>query len=145
MKITSAISLYFLNTHLLLICQRLLFGHEDLPSRFIYDYQRLEGFPNSDLRYVSFLQILISLCHSITRFVEVSVVSHLTHSLVRRQKFNFNVFDRLNLGIQQYIAFNPKLFSYQTADDKIFVCKFSKKFKSKLYNIENTKTRGQIM
>ena len=31
----------------------------------------------------------------------------------------------------------------QKADDKIFVCKFSKNIKSKLYHIENSKTRGQ--
>ena len=32
-----------------------------------------------------------------------------------------------------------------SADDKIFICKFSKKFKSKLYHIENSKTRGQTV
>ena len=32
---------------------------------------------------------------------------------------------------------------YQKADDKIFVCKFSKTFWSKLYHIENSKIRGQ--
>ena len=34
---------------------------------------------------------------------------------------------------------------YQKADDKIFVCKFSKHVKSKLYCIENSKTRGQTV
>ena len=33
-----------------------------------------------------------------------------------------------------------KLFNYQKADDKIFVCKFSK-----LYHIENSKTSGQTV
>ena len=32
---------------------------------------------------------------------------------------------------------------YQKADDKIFVCKFSKNVKSKLYNIQKSKTGGQ--
>ena len=36
-----------------------------------------------------------------------------------------------------------KIFKYQKADDKIFVCKFSKNVKSKLYYIENSKTREQ--
>ena len=31
------------------------------------------------------------------------------------------------------------------ADDKIFVCKFSKNVKSKLYPIENSETRGQTV
>ena len=39
------------------------------------------------------------------------------------------------------LCFKP--FNYQKADNKIFVCRFSKKFKSKLYHIENLKTRGQ--
>ena len=38
-----------------------------------------------------------------------------------------------------YFIFNRK------ADDKIFVCKFSKNVKSKLYHIENSKTRGQTV
>ena len=38
-----------------------------------------------------------------------------------------------------------KLFDYQTADDKISVCKFSKNVKPKLYHIENSKTRGQTV
>ena len=33
----------------------------------------------------------------------------------------------------------------QKADNKIFVCKFSKNVKSKLYHIENSKTRGQTV
>ena len=37
-----------------------------------------------------------------------------------------------------------KLFNYQKADDKIFVCKFKKKW-SKQYHIENSKTRGQTV
>ena len=37
------------------------------------------------------------------------------------------------------------LFNYQKADNKMFVCKFSKNFKSKLYHIENSKTRGQTV
>ena len=37
------------------------------------------------------------------------------------------------------------LFNYPKADDKILVCKFPKNLKSKLYQIENTKTRGQIV
>ena len=35
--------------------------------------------------------------------------------------------------------------NYQKADDRIFVCKFSKKFKPKLYQMENSKTRDQIV
>ena len=35
--------------------------------------------------------------------------------------------------------------NYQKADDKIFVCKFSKNVKSKLYYIENSATRGQTV
>ena len=34
---------------------------------------------------------------------------------------------------------------YQKADDKFFVCKFSKNVKSKLYHTEYSKTRGQIV
>ena len=34
---------------------------------------------------------------------------------------------------------------YQKADNKIFVCKFSKYIKSKLYHIERSKTRGQTV
>ena len=34
---------------------------------------------------------------------------------------------------------------YQKTDDKIFVCNFSKSVKSKLYHIENYKTRGQTV
>ena len=34
-------------------------------------------------------------------------------------------------------------FNYQKAEDKTSVCKFSKIVKSKLYHIENSKTRGQ--
>ena len=37
------------------------------------------------------------------------------------------------------------LFNYQKADDKIFVCTFSKNVKAKLYHIENSKTRGQTV
>ena len=37
------------------------------------------------------------------------------------------------------------LFHYQKADDKVFVSKFSKNYKSKLYHIENSKTRGQTV
>ena len=37
------------------------------------------------------------------------------------------------------------LFQYQKADDKIFVCKFSKNVKTKLYHDENSKTRGQTV
>ena len=33
--------------------------------------------------------------------------------------------------------------NYQKADDTILDCKFSKNIKSKLYHIENPKTRGQ--
>ena len=33
-------------------------------------------------------------------------------------------------------------FLYQKADNKLFVCKFSKNVNSKLYHIENSKTRG---
>ena len=36
------------------------------------------------------------------------------------------------------------VFNYQRAEDKIFVCKFSKNVESKLYHIENVETRGQI-
>ena len=35
--------------------------------------------------------------------------------------------------------------TYHKADDKIFVCKFSKNVKSKLYHIESSKTREQTM
>ena len=42
-------------------------------------------------------------------------------------------------------AFTIYLFHYQKADDKVFVCKFSKNVKSKLYHIENSKTRVQIV
>ena len=35
-----------------------------------------------------------------------------------------------------------KLFNNHKADDKIFSCKFSENIKSKLYHIENAKTRG---
>ena len=35
-------------------------------------------------------------------------------------------------------------FSARKADDKIFVCKFSKIVKSKLYYIKNSKTRGKL-
>ena len=50
--------------------------------------------------------------------------------------------DNLELlsGFRVYIFL---LFNYQKADDKIFVCKFAKIFKSKLYRIENSKTSGQ--
>ena len=34
---------------------------------------------------------------------------------------------------------------YQKADDKIFVCKFSKHVMPKLYHIESSKTRGQTV
>ena len=37
------------------------------------------------------------------------------------------------------------LYNYQRADDKIFVCKFSKNVKSKLYHIQNSTTRGQTV
>ena len=43
----------------------------------------------------------------------------------------------------KFIPFGHQLFNYQKADDKIYVCKFSKKIKSKLYHIEKSKTRGQ--
>ena len=36
-------------------------------------------------------------------------------------------------------------FNYQKADNKIFVCKFSKNVKSKLHHTENSKTRGQTV
>ena len=35
------------------------------------------------------------------------------------------------------------LLAYQKADNKIFICKFSKNVKSELNHIENSKTRGQ--
>ena len=38
-----------------------------------------------------------------------------------------------------------QLFNYQKAEDKIFFYKFSKNIKSKLYHIENSKTRGQTV
>ena len=38
---------------------------------------------------------------------------------------------------------NSYNYMYQKADDKIFICKFSKNVKSKLYHIENSGTRGQ--
>ena len=40
---------------------------------------------------------------------------------------------------------NQLLFNYQEADDKIFICKFSKNVKSKLYHTKNSKTRGQTV
>ena len=36
-------------------------------------------------------------------------------------------------------------FNYQKAEDKSFICKFSKNVKSKIYHIENRKTRGQTV
>ena len=36
-------------------------------------------------------------------------------------------------------------FNYQKADDKIFVCKFSKNVMSKLNHFKNSKTRGQTV
>ena len=36
-----------------------------------------------------------------------------------------------------------QLFNAQKADDKIFICTFSNNVSSKLYHIENSKTRGQ--
>ena len=35
--------------------------------------------------------------------------------------------------------------SAKTADDKFYICKFSKNISSKLYQIGNSKTRGQIV
>ena len=35
--------------------------------------------------------------------------------------------------------------NYQKADDTVFVCIFSKDFKSKLYLVENSKTREQTV
>ena len=37
------------------------------------------------------------------------------------------------------------LFNYQNADEKLFVCKFKKNVKFKLYHIENSKTRGRAV
>ena len=36
-------------------------------------------------------------------------------------------------------------FNYHKAEDKIFVCEFSKNVKPKLYHIENSKTREQTV
>ena len=44
------------------------------------------------------------------------------------------------ISICMYYDLNSSTTKKQTT--KIFVCKFSKKFKSKLYHIENSKTRG---
>ena len=48
-----------------------------------------------------------------------------------------------------FLNYTDKFFSSLTTEkayDKIFVCKFSKKnVKSKLYHIENSKTRGQTV
>ena len=51
------------------------------------------------------------------------------------------------LGVYLISEFFSKvlLTLYRKADDKIFVCKFSKNVKSKLYHIENLKTRGQTV
>ena len=38
-----------------------------------------------------------------------------------------------------------KLFNYQKADDKKFVCKFSNNVRSKLYHIKKSKTRRQTV
>ena len=35
--------------------------------------------------------------------------------------------------------------NFQKAEDKIFVCKFSENIKSKIYHIENSKTKGQTV
>ena len=51
----------------------------------------------------------------------------------------FNVKSGLNMNSVIY------LFNYQKANDKIFVCKFSKNVNSKLYHIENSNTRGQTV
>ena len=50
------------------------------------------------------------------------------------------------LQIRPMSVFVLQLFNYQTADDTIFVFKFSKKMSSpSYYHIENSKTRGQIV
>ena len=38
-----------------------------------------------------------------------------------------------------------QLFSFQKADDKFFVCKWSKSVKFKLYHVENSKTKRQTV
>ena len=35
--------------------------------------------------------------------------------------------------------------NYQTADDKIFICKVTKNVKSKIYHIQSSNTRGQTV
>ena len=39
----------------------------------------------------------------------------------------------------------PNSLITKKADDKIFVCRFSKNVKPKLYHIENSKTKGQTV
>ena len=46
-------------------------------------------------------------------------------------------------GIQR--EFNVNSLTTKKADDKIFVCKFSKNVKSKLYHTENSNTRVQTV
>ena len=47
--------------------------------------------------------------------------------------------------IQVFVFTTNHHLNYQEAGDKIFTCKFSKNVKSKLYNIENSKSRGQTV
>ena len=53
-----------------------------------------------------------------------------------------NTIKILNIGTFEITTL---LFNYQKADNKIFVCKFSKNVKSMLYHTENSKTRGQTV
>ena len=47
-------------------------------------------------------------------------------------------------GLTVFVA-APVNSNYQTVDDKMFICKFSKNVKSKIYHTENSKTRGQTV
>ena len=49
------------------------------------------------------------------------------------------------LGMHDTHVSSVNSFATKKADDKIFACKLSKNVKSKLYHIENSKTRGQTV
>ena len=61
-------------------------------------------------------------------------------------KSTYHAYARVCFAAFEYYpsnAFNS--LTTKKADDKIFVCKFSKKVRAKLYHIENSKTRGQTV
>ena len=49
------------------------------------------------------------------------------------------------IGIRQMLDIVKYLYNYKKADDKFSSAFFKKKIKSKLYHIENSKTRGQTV